>query len=315
MPPKEPPRVVDPLSPGTTTRSAAAALLRANEEIELLREQLAASGLPRQLPPPRDGDLNDPRNAAAATASSFRLPPFYEHDARMWFGQCESVFRRRLCFDPVQRFDAIVEALPPHIAATAREIILEINPEEDPTAYNQLRDHLTGTFGRTKWQLATALLDAPMLGDRKPTAMLTEMRTLKPPGCQEDTVFQMIFIRCLPQSIGAQIMAADLENVDAMARMADRIVALPRQAPTAASIEDPGLVAAIPSRGRSPTRPAARGGRGGGGKGGKGRGKGGKGVRAQTPGGDKRGWCRNHLVWGEKAFKCIPPCTWFPEEN
>jgi hypothetical protein len=316
MPPKEQPRT-DPVSPGTTTRSAAAALALANAEIDALREQLAAAAIPREMPPPRAGDYNDPRNqyALAATAASFKLPPFYEDDPSMWFGQCESVFRRRLCRDPVQRFDAIVEALPPHIAAAAREIILEINPEEDDTAYDQLRDHLTGTFGKTKWQLAAALLDAPMLGDRKPTAMLTTMRTLKPPGCQEDTLFQMIFIRCLPQPVGAQIMAADLNTVDAMAKMADRIVALPRQAPTAASIEDPGLVAAIPSRGRSPTRPAARGGRGGGGKGGKGRGKGGKGGRAQTPGGDKRGWCRNHLVWGEKAFKCIPPCTWFPEEN
>jgi hypothetical protein len=86
MPPKEQPRT-DPQSPGTTTRSAAAALQRANEEIELLREQLAASGIQRQLPPPTPGDNNDPRNQLAAAAASFRLPPFYEHDARMWFGQ------------------------------------------------------------------------------------------------------------------------------------------------------------------------------------------------------------------------------------
>jgi hypothetical protein len=293
MPPKEQPRT-EPLSPGATTRSATAALLQANAEINALCEQLAAAEIQRQLPPPRLGDLNDPRNQAtlAATAASFKLLSFYVDDPHMWFQQCESVFRRRLCRDPVQRFDAIVEALPPHIAAAAREIILGVNPEEDETAYDQLRDHLTGTFGKTKWQL-TALLDAPMLGDRKPTAMLTEMRTLKPPGCQEDTLFQMIFIRCLPQPVGAQIIAADLDSVNAMARMADRIVALPRQAPTAAAIEDPGLVAAIPARGRSPNRPAARGGRGGGGIGNRGRNKGG---RAQTPGGDKRGWCKNHLI-------------------
>jgi hypothetical protein len=123
MPPKT--IATDPVSPGTTTRSAAAALQQANAEIEELREQLAAASIPRQLGPPRDGDYNDPRNAGRLPPpDTFRLPPFYEHDPAMWFGQCESVFRRRLCRDPVSRFDAIVEALPPHIAAAAREIIL-----------------------------------------------------------------------------------------------------------------------------------------------------------------------------------------------
>jgi hypothetical protein len=313
MPPKT--IATDPVSPGTTTRSAAAALQQANAEIEELREQLAAASIPRQLGPPRDGDYNDPRNAGRLPPpDTFRLPPFYEHDPAMWFGQCESVFRRRLCRDPVNRFDAIVEALPPHIAAAAREIILEVNPEEDESAYDQLKAHLTGTYGRTKWQLATALLDAPMLGDRKPSAMLTEMRTLKPPGCQEDTLFQMIFIRCLPPSVGAQIMAADLNSVTAMAAMADRIIALPKQnaSASASSIEEPGSVAAVTARGRSPNRPAQRGGRGRGGNQKKNRG--GRGNRAPTPGGQK-GWCKFHQQYREKAFNCIPPCSFVPEEN
>jgi hypothetical protein len=313
MPPKTTP--VDPVSPGTTTRSAAAALQQANAEIDDLREQLAAAGLQRQrqLPPPRENDYNDPRNAGLLppAPAAFRLPPFYELDTAMWFGQCESIFRRRQCRDPVNRFDAIVEALPPHIAAAAREIILGVDPEEDDTAYDQLKDHLTGTYGRTKWQLATALLDAPMLGDRKPTAMLTELRTLKPPGCQEDTLFQMIFIRCLPPSVGAQIMAADLNNVAAMAAMADRIVALPRQNASASSIEDPDSIAAVSARGRSPTRPAQRGGRG---RGGKQKNRGGRGNRAPTPGGQK-GWCKYHQQYREKAFNCTPPCSYVPEEN
>ena len=318
-----------PPSPGAVTRAAAAAteaqLQAAQDEIEHLQEELARANLreqrqsPRRMPPPVAGDLNDPRNAAPiATAVSFKLPQFYVDDPLMWFTQCESVFRRRLCTDPTQRFDAVVEALPPHIALAARDVILTVDPEQDPTAYQQLRNHITGTYGRTKWQLAAAVLDTPMLGDRKPTAVLTEMRANKPPNCQEDTIFQLLFIRSLPQPVGAQIMAADLANVDAMAQMADRIVALPRAAPTASSIEDPGLVAAVTARGRSPTRPAARGGRGGGGRGSAGNAGRGRGGRTATPGGGvakKLSWCKYHLVYGKDAQKCDPSCTWRAEGN
>src|SRR5450830_1703943 len=167
-----------PPSPGTVTRAAAAQkaqLQQAQEEIEHLQEELARANLLhgqqqlRQMPAPVPGDRNDPRNAAPiATAVSFKLPQFYVDDPLMWFTQCESVFRRRLCRDPTQRFDTIVEALPPHIAAAARDVIMTVDPELDPTAYQQLKDHILSTYGRTKWQLAAALLDAPMLGDRKP---------------------------------------------------------------------------------------------------------------------------------------------------
>src|SRR5450830_1058322 len=326
-------------TPGTTTRvaeanaaaakSAAAAeaaevalvkaeveIQRREDEILHLQNQLAAANIQRHAPPAAAGGITAP----ATTAVSFKLPPFYLEDPLMWYTQSEAVFRRRLCRDPAQRFDAVVEALPPHIAIAARDIIFSVDPDTDPAAYQKLKDHLLSAYGKTKWQLAAAVLDSPMLGDRKPTAALTEMRANKPPNCQEDTLFQLLFIRCLPHAVGSQIMAADLPNVDAMAAMADRIIALPRATPTASNIEDPGLVAAVTSRGRSPTRPAAKGGRGGGGgrggnAGSAGRGRGG---RAATPGGEigkKLSWCKYHILYEEKAEKCISPCNWFPKGN
>jgi hypothetical protein len=96
--------------------------------------------------------------------------------------------------------------------------------------------------------------------------------------------------------------------------MADRIIALPRQQSVAASIEDPGQVAAVTTRGRSPNRPASGGGKKGGGNKSRNRGQGGRGNRAPTPGG-KKGYCRYHAKWGVDAERCIPPCSYFPEEN
>ena len=122
-------------------------------------------------------------SAPIATAVSFKLPPFYVDHPLLWYIQCEAVFRGRPSSDE-QRLAAIVEALPHHIAIAAGELIAGKDPEAGQTAYYQLKAHHTSTVGKTKLQLATALLATRqrilLIGDRKQSATPTASSTEDP---------------------------------------------------------------------------------------------------------------------------------------
>ncbi len=66
-----------------------------------------------------------------------------------------------------------------------------------------------GSFGKTKWQMAYSLLDHPDLGDRRPSAMMAEMLSLRFETTPPDSLFLALFLRRLPASIRASTTAAD----------------------------------------------------------------------------------------------------------
>jgi hypothetical protein len=190
---------------------------------------------------------------------------------------------------------------------------MTLDPDQCENPYEQLRDYLCRCFGRTKWQLAAALLDSPPLGDRKPTRMLQDMRALLPEDeieRGEGTVFQLLFLRRLPEATRTAVVSAACKTTDEMAEMADKVLSMAQPSVSAVAVAvTTDTVAAIRSRDRSPKRTPANRGRGRGG------GRGGRGGRPQTPARDsgKSGWCRLHQLWGAEAFNCKAPCTY--QEN
>jgi hypothetical protein len=299
-------------------RAQQAAADQQQQLIADLQKRLAAMEVKQQAPPPTRRimrDLwDDAGDAAAERPLSFKLPAFYAKDPGMWFRTCQSVFRRRRVTASVDKFNAIVEMLPPTVTESCRSLLMSIDPEECVDPYEQLRDYLCRCFGRTKWQLAAALLDSPPLGDRKPTALLQDMRALIPEDeieRGEGTLFQLLYLRRLPEATRTAIVSASCKTTDEMAEMADEIhsMAQPTVAAVAPATIATDTVAAIKPRDRSPKRTSAARGRGGGGGGGRGA------KRQQTPARSKgkTGWCKHHQRWGVDAFSCIPPCTY--QEN
>src|SRR5450830_2039231 len=207
-----------------TAAAAAAAVTNAQQQqviIDLQARLTAMELKSEELPPLRRlyDDEDWGRNAAAERPSSFKLPTFWAKDPDMWFRQCQAVFRRRLVTNSGQKFDAVVEMLPPDVAETCRSLLMSLDPETCDNPYEQLRDYLCRCFGRTKWQLAAALLDSPPLGDRKPTRMLQDMRALLPEDeieRGEGTVFQLLFLRRLPEATRTAVVSAACKTTDEM---------------------------------------------------------------------------------------------------
>jgi hypothetical protein len=84
-----------------------------------------------------------------------------------------------------------------------------------------MKEALLGSYGKTKWQMAYALLDHPELGDRRPSAMMAEMLSLRFETSAPDSLFLALFLRRLPTSIRDDIAAANHTTAAEMATHAD----------------------------------------------------------------------------------------------
>jgi hypothetical protein len=175
-------------------------------------------------------------DAFIATVSKVDIPSFWEADPVLWFRQCESAFRRANTTSSGVKFDHRVGKLPNSVSLSCRSLRLSIN-FEDKDAYERLKAHLCKNFGKSKWQMGYALLDSPGLGDPRPTQLLQDLRALLPTGETESTLFQCIFLKRLPVAMSDAILAANLEDIEAMAKMADRLFDRPSTAAIAAAIQ------------------------------------------------------------------------------
>jgi hypothetical protein len=166
----------------------------------------------------------------------------------------------------------------------------------------------------TKWQMANSLLDHPDLGDRRPSAMMAEMLSLRFDTTAPDSLFLALFLRRLLASIRDHLAAANHTTATEMATHAD-ILWDARSTASVSAVTD--SLAAVSVRSTSPNRrakspdrrarsPVRRGvGRGGG------RGGGCQPPLRPTPGRpDGKNICWIHKKYGVDATNCRPGCEW-----
>jgi hypothetical protein len=236
--------------------------------------------------------------AAVAQPSSVHLPDFWLNETDMWFQKAEASFRRARVTDSHVKYDYVLMKLPEQVLTSVKDVIRAVtDATEDP--YMEIKKRLVSSYTQSKWQLANKLLDYPDIGDMRPSMLMDNMLSLLPPGDQPGTLFQAMFLRRLPAVIRDQLGAIEFNTPRAMAEHADLL--------WDARGGSAGQVAAVSSqndrgRRRSPFRSPGRGGRS--------PNRGGR-QRQQTPGPD--GLCFYHHRFGDRAFKCTPPCAW--QEN
>ena len=253
--------------------------------------------------------------AAAAPVAhvAVKLPDFWVKDPKMWFAQAEAQFRRARITQETTMFDYILMKLPEDVVMSVRALVsaIEADPVKQETSYTLMKEALMGSYGKTKWQMAYALLDHPELGDRRPSAMMAEMLALRYETSPPDSLFLALFLRRLPASIRDHLAAANHETAAAMSTHADILwdarnsasVSAVSESLSAVSVRSasPGRRAQSPDRrARSPDRR---------------RGGGHQPPRRPTPGRtDGKKLCWLHRKFGSDAVYCRgthkTPCEW-----
>jgi hypothetical protein len=205
-------------------------------------------------------------------------------------------------------YDYILMKLPEDVVMSVRALVsaIEADPVKQEQSYTLMKEALLGSYGKTKWQMAYALLDHPDLGDRRPSAMMAEMLSLRFETSAPDSLFLALFLRRLPTSIRDHIAAANHTTAAEMATHADILWDARNSASVSAVADSLAAVSvrsASPRNSRSPDRRARSPvNRGGGGK---------QPPRPPTPGrqdgkssSNKNKWCFNHRRYGDKAYNC-----------
>ena len=173
----------------------------------------------------------------------------------------------------------------------------------DPPAdrpYSALKEALLEAYEKTPAQRDREFMAIRSLGDLTPSAMLRKMRRLRPKEEHSSTIFRWSFLRVLPLDVSNILIVMEGEELDVLAKRADRIMEQKSDAPgSVAAINPPSSLLTVGELDvvRRMIRRESRGNEPGGSD------------RRPSGGSDTTTFiCKNHSRWGTKSFSCKPGC-------
>jgi len=217
-------------------------------------------------------------------AGSFKLAQFWPAEPILWFKQAEATFRRLNVTDNHVKYDMVLEALPPDVIITVRDLVNDIK-DTTPRPYNELKFRLLSSYSPSRWALVNRLLDTQPLGDGRPSILMDYMLSLLPEGEPPGDIFLSLFLRRLPQDMREHLAARPFDTPRQMAECADLLWDARGQ---------PTMAASLTTRPVSPAGPPdfvdhRR-------------------NRRSSP--RPRTLCWYHRRFEGRAHRCIPPCDW-----
>ena len=268
---------------------------------------------------------------SALAAVSLKLPPFWPNDPTIWFAQIEAQFTTRGITSQSTRFAYVVSSLQPEIAQEVRDLLL-YPPQENQ--YDKIKTELIKRTSASEQKRLHQLLISEELGDKKPSQLLRRMRQLLGENVLEENILKQLFLKRLPTN--AQLILASTSesvDIDKLAIIADNILEV---TPSSSSVVTSVIAAASSSPSRemkelrdmisklsieveslskqvqrsSRSRTNSRN-----------KSKRRYGSQSRSPSRSENapthagGACWYHWRFGERASKCVPPCTYIGNKS
>lgn len=259
-----------------------------------------------------DSNTTIQHNAALGTAPiqmvnrvSVKVPPFWHENPTIWFAQVEAQFEIAGMTVDSSRFNTVVAAIESKILCQVMDAVTQ-----PPTSgkYDNLKEKLLTRFGASEQENIRKLLTDISLGDRKPSQLLNEMRSLAKNAITEQVLLTLWQNR-LPTNVQA-ILQVSSESLEKKASLADKIMEVSSNNIAQVSTNS-DLVKELQelrlqvqqlsfqrqdgrrSKSRSRSKSQHR--------------------RNSTPGKKDQSLCYYHNRFGEKARKCTQPCASAPK--
>jgi len=213
------------------------------------------------------------------------------------------------------RFDLLLSSLTKEALSAVMDVV------ERPDLlqpYTVLKNRLLAAHQLSDYQKIARLHKMEPLGSRRPSELLAAMLELCPRGHEDSIFFVHLFLERLPGELRVLLGEDDHQDPRALAEKADRLWSMHGQrfGMVAAIEPQEPVVAAVQQRGGSS-----------GSRGRSGRGRGGRGLSAAaaipsqpaqpTPAANpvdlarlQSGLCFYHWSFGDRANKCVSPCSW-----
>lgn len=163
-----------------------------------------------------------------------KIPPFWPSDPELWFAQIENQFILAGITSDETKFNYISGHLDAKYAMEVRDILTKPPATEK---YLKLKTELIHRLSASQDQKTRQLLEHEEIGDRKPTQFLRHLRALAGT-VVPDSVLKPLWLTRLPASTQAILATQQNSDLDALAVLADAVLAAnprPQVAETAVS--------------------------------------------------------------------------------
>lgn len=164
----------------------------------------------------------------------FEMPTFIHDDVALWWKQVEARLELAKAFEEKTRFTYVAAGLPPEVVRKVSDLIFQ-PPAVNP--YQSLRERILKEFEPTNRSKLHSLLEGLQLGDKKPSALLREMRKLAQDRVTDETLREL-FYRRLPASITNIFLTTGVTDLDKAAEAADQVLENPISVQTVNSVSN-----------------------------------------------------------------------------
>jgi hypothetical protein len=147
------------------------------------------------------------------------LPAFCPENVTVWWAQVELRLKLVNLKTETDKFRYVTAALPTEVAKHVSDLILT-EPADKP--FSILKTKILEAYEPTNAAKFRKLLEGCELGDRKPSALLREMRQLAQ-GRVSDELLRELFFKRLPETVATILVTTDVTNLDRAAEAADKV--------------------------------------------------------------------------------------------
>lgn len=165
-----------------------------------------------------DGHHIAPTSVNNIAAVSVRVPPFWKANPALWFCQLESQFETSRIVVDKTKYHTAVAAIDSSILSQVSDVVL--NPPSE-NLYLNLKTKILERFADSDECRLKKLLTGLILGDKRPSQLLREMRELAGNGLSANAL-KSLWLQRLPSQCQA-ILTVSEDDLDRLALMADKI--------------------------------------------------------------------------------------------
>lgn len=161
----------------------------------------------------------DVDSLATVSRIAVRIPPFWHEKPEIWFAQIEAQFEIARINRDSSKFNTVVSAIESKVLTQISDAVLS-PPASDK--YENLKKAIIEQFGDSDQRKIKKLLSEVDLGDKRPSQLLNELRSLA--GTQINADFlKSLWLQRLPAQVRA-ILQASSQELTALAKLADKVM-------------------------------------------------------------------------------------------
>jgi hypothetical protein len=166
-------------------------------------------------------ETSDPnREIEEVRTASMKLPACWRRDPRLWFSQIEAQFHSHLVRSDTSKYYAVIAALDCSTLQPVSNIIANLPATGK---YDAVKKTLFDSYSDSREQQIRKLLKELKLGDRKPSELLREMKTLASDHV-DDQMLQTLWLHRLPLNVQLLVSASDGVTLEKMVNIANNLV-------------------------------------------------------------------------------------------